>query len=47
MNSDWFESVRHGGAFEGPFKASERPPLTRWARIRRAFLDWLFFRVWE
>jgi hypothetical protein len=33
--SDWFDSVRDGNAFEGPYHRTEAITVTRWMRIKR------------
>lgn len=37
MNNRWFDSVRHGNAFEGHIRTRRPITITRWMRFRLFF----------
>jgi hypothetical protein len=43
--TDWFDSVRDGNAFEGPYHCGQTVTVTRWMRIKR-WLRVLLQRWW-
>lgn len=42
MNSDWFDCVRGGNAFEGPYRRTRPLTVTRWMRLKRWVMHVLY-----